>query len=47
MAVPSHFFTVVVRCLNGDDPVRCDPNDIDAVGFMFQHPIAAGVSVSL
>ena len=46
VAIPTHFYTVVVRCVNnqGLEPADCKPEQLDAVGMLFQHPTEPGVS---
>ena len=46
VAVPTHFYAVVVRCVDGDgvEPADCKTDQLDAVGMLFQHPTEAGVS---
>lgn len=41
-----HFYTVVVRCVNdkGLKPADCKPDQLDAVGMLFQHPTKPGMS---
>lgn len=45
VAVPTHFYAVVVRCINdnGVDPAGCEPDQLDAIGLLFQHPTEIGV----
>ena len=45
VAVPTHFYAVVVRCVNdeGVEPADCKPEQLDAVGMLFQHPTEPGV----
>ena len=39
VAIPTHFYTVVVRCLSsGVEPADCDPGKLDTAGLLFQHP---------
>ena len=46
VAIPTHFYAVVVRCVNdqGLEPADCKPEQLDAVGMLFQHPTEPGVS---
>ena len=46
VAIPTHFYAVVTRCVNDDgtEPADCEPNQLDAVGLLFQHPTEPGVS---
>ena len=45
VAVPTHFYAVVVKCVkNGVEPAKCNPDQLDAVGLLFQHPTEIGVS---
>ena len=46
VAIPTHFYAVVVRCANdkGLEPTECEPNQLDALGMLFQHPTEPGVS---
>ena len=45
VAIPTHFYAVVVRCLSGGavEPATCDSDKLDAVGLLFQHPTELGV----
>ena len=44
VAIPTHFYAVVVRCLNsGMEPADCDPDKLDTAGLLFQHPTELGV----
>ena len=43
VANPSHYFKVVVRCLDDKEPADCDPGRLDALGLLFQHPLSPGV----
>ena len=44
VAIPTHFYAVVVRCLSsGVEPAGCDPDNLDTVGLLFQHPTELGV----
>ena len=46
VAIPTHFYAMVVRCVNnqGLELADCKPEQLDAVGMLFQHPTEAGVS---
>ena len=45
VAVPTHFYAVVVKCLNnGVEPAKCNPDQLDALGLLLQHPTEVGVS---
>ena len=45
VAVPTHFYAVVVRCVNdeGMEPADCKTEQLDTVGMLFQHPTEPGV----
>ena len=45
VAIPTHFYAVVVRCINDDglEPSDCEPDQLDAVGLLLQHPTEPGV----
>ena len=46
VAIPTHFYAVVVRCLDSSsraEPADCDPDKLDTVGLLFQHPTELGV----
>ena len=46
VAIPTHFYAVVVRCLDsssGAEPADCDPDNLDTAGLLFQHPTELGV----
>ena len=46
VAIPTHFYAVVVRCLDGSsgaEPADCDPDKLDAAGLLLQHPTEFGV----
>lgn len=45
IAIPTHFYAVVVRCVNdkGVEPENCATNQLDAIGLLFHHPTAEGV----
>ena len=46
VAVPTQYYVIAVRCLNeGMVPETCQYDQLDAIGFLFQHPLAPGVSV--
>ena len=49
VAVPTHFYAVIVRCVNdeGVEPADCKPEQLAAVGMLFQHPTEPGVIVIL
>ena len=48
VAIPSHFYAIVVRCKSeGMEPADCKANQLDALGLLFQHPTADGVSILL
>ena len=49
VAIPTHFYAVIVRCVNdeGVEPADCKPEQLDAVGMLFQHPTEPGVIVIL
>ena len=49
VAIPSHFYAVVVRCINdeGLEPADCDRNQLDALGLLFQHSTEPGVSLNV
>ena len=44
VAIPTHFYAVVVRCLDsGMEPADCELNQLDTAGLLFQHPTELGV----
>ena len=44
VAIPSHFYAIVVRCKSeGMEPADCKPDQLDALGLLFQHPTENGV----
>ena len=47
VAVPTHFYAVVVRCVNdeGLEPTDCKADQLDALGMLFQHPTEPGVNI--
>lgn len=45
VAVPTHFYAVVVKCVHkGMELAKCNPDQLDALGLLFQHPTEVGVS---
>ena len=45
VAIPSHYYAVVVRCVTGDG-MECQEDQLDAIGLLFQHPTELGVCES-
>ena len=46
VAILTHFYAVVVRCINDKslEPADCKSEQLDAVGMLFQHPTEPGIS---
>ncbi len=45
LAVPTQFYAIAVRCLDdGLEPYMCGYEQLDTIGFLFEHPLAPGVS---
>ncbi|XP_064385696.1 venom phosphodiesterase 2-like [Halichondria panicea] len=48
LAVPTQFYAIAVRCLDdGLEPYMCGYEQLDTIGFLFEHPLAPGGSSDL